>query len=147
MKLYHVSTIKYNDGDRITLLPNEEASYYKNADSLQRDVVNRFDKFIDTYYPNYLHRCNALFVFDNPRYAFWFNPNGYIYEVDMRVSYKGPFVLVTTLMQFIDNRNKADAILKEYYSPDYAVDKKEWCAFEYLGNEMTIIQKIDFEAY
>lgn len=145
MKLYHVSNKEYNIGDTITLLPDENALYYESADSLQRDAINRFDKYIDAYYPTYLHRRNALFAFDNPQYAFWFNPEGYIYEVEMKVSYKGPFVLVTTLMQFIDNKNKADAILKEYYSPDYSIDKTEWYAFEYLGDEMTIIQKIDYE--
>lgn len=147
MKLYHVSTIKYNDGDRITLLPDEDASYYINANSVQRDVVNRFDKFIDAYYPTYLHRRNALFAFDNPLYAFWYNPKGYIFEVDMKVSYKGPFVLVDTLRQFIDNKAKADAILKEYYSPDYVVDKTKWFAFEYLGNNITIIKQIPYDSF
>ena len=145
MKLYHVSDKEYNVGQTIVLHPDENALSYENADSLQRDTIDCFDNYIDACYPTYLHRRNALFTFDKPQFAFWYNHEGHIYEVNMKVSYRGPFVLVNTLMQFIDDKNKADAILKEYYNPDYSVDKNEWYAFEYLGNEMTIIQRIDIK--
>lgn len=79
MILYHSSDLKYNIGDIITLLPGEDVLYYKNADSLQRDVVNRFDQFIDANYPTYLHRRNALFASDNQPRAFGYNPRGWCF--------------------------------------------------------------------
>ena len=144
-RLYHFTTENYSPG-QIIVVPEGEFSFsYSQGGEKNKQTIDYFDEYASIHYPNYVPRKKAVFAFDNPRYAFWYNHEGHIYEVDMKVSYRGPFVLVNTLMQFIDNKNKADAFLKDYYNPDYSVDKNEWYAFEYLGNEMTIIQRIDFK--
>lgn len=142
MRLYHVANNEYQAEQVIIVPEGEHAIYYQEADSRQKDTVDCFDDYIDKHYPNYQHRKNLLFAFDNPRFAYCYNKKGIIYEVEMDVLYKGPFVLNNTLMQFLDDERKAEAIMKEYFNPDCSVVDSRWFVFEYLGEKMKIIKRV-----
>jgi len=142
MKLYHVANNEYQDEQVITVPEGEQAIYYQRADLPQKDTIDCLDNYIYKHYPNYQHRTKLLFAFDSPKFAYCFNKTGIIYEVEMDVLYKGPFVLNNTLMQFFDDERKAEAIMKEYVNPDNSIDDSKWLVFEYLGEEMKIIRRV-----
>ena len=140
MKLYHFSEHKYNVGDIIPPQKGNSISY-EIAKDIQKRTIECFDNYIVKHYPNYVLRKKAMFAFDDVKYAHMYgvqsHRKGAIYEIEMNVSYRGPFTLVNGLLSLLDYQDKVDGVLQEYFCP-----KADWKVFEYIGEEFIVTNVI-----
>lgn len=145
MIAYHVTNNVYLTGETVSIPEGQESRYHKSGTDDQRRTNEFFDNFIDCYYPELVHRKNALFAFEDLEDAKQFcrsTKSKFIYKVDFNVSYRGPFVLVNTLMKNLGNLEKCDAIAKEYFSPDKLIDNQDWLTYELIGPSFKVIQEL-----
>lgn len=146
MKAYHVTNELYNIGDEISIPKGEKSRYYINGTVEQRDTNDFFDNFIDRNHPDFVHRRSALFAFEDLKAAKEYcRAEGaqHIYEVDFTLSYRGPFVLVNTLMKNLAIPKKCEIIAKEYFSPNLSIlNGQEWYTYELIGSFFKVLQEI-----
>ena len=144
MKLFHASHSDYKEGAVISLDSYEYANYYLKSCSDQKKVINTIQRYITEYYPNYPKRCSSLFAFDSESIAGNYDPQAFVYEIEMDVQYKGPFVLVNELTKALSDVDKQQKILREYFNPNLTVDKGlDWQVYEYVDTSFRVIRKIE----
>ena len=138
LRLYHFSTEEYPSGS-IVKIPHEECALsYSNGDEMNKNTIDCFDEHISQEYPNYVLRKHAVYAFDKASYARRYGgANGHVYEIEMVVSYKGPFVLVNRLRKVLGNPEIVAKVLKEYFEPT-----EKWKVYEYLGKDFVVIDEV-----
>lgn len=142
MKLYHFSEKQYQIGDIVDLHGMNSISYDEATDK-QKRTIDCFDEYIVKHYPQFVLRRNAVFAFDDVKYAHMYgvqtHKKGKVYEIETEFSYKGPFALVNGLFSILDktDKDKEDCILQEYFSP-----KAIWKVFEYLSERFVVTNMI-----
>lgn len=144
MTLYHSSQLYYAPNHEMKLNEGVHSLFYNHANELQREVIDLFDKYVSLNHLGIPQRKNALFAFEKEHYAYWYNPDSFIYEIEMDYYCKGPFVLVDNVRKFIGDERKVNAILSEYYQPNLLIDNNtDWIVYEYLGESFRVIRRCE----
>ena len=140
MKLYHFTTREYSVGEKVTVPQGVSAFSYSNETEKKQKTIDCFDEYVSQKYPDYVSRKQAVYAFDDAKYAkhFGHGCKGRIYIIEMDVSYKGPMVLVNRLEKELGNKEREIKVLEEYFEPKHA-----WKEYEYLGKNFVVIKELD----
>jgi|GEM_PF-2881746 hypothetical protein len=139
--LYHISSKVYQPGEKILI--EDKTEYYKRKEGTHDNWV---DDLLDSSKPNgYLGRQKALYAFDSLENCEKligsdkrFNEQKHFYLVEMKNPIRVPMCLVNILLKGGIDSLKNDAIINEYWEP-----QQSWKCFEYVSNEMIIIQEVE----
>ena len=139
VKLYHFTTKEHSIGEIVPNTLGEYSFSYSKSNEINKQTIDCFDDYISQEHQNYVLRKHAVYAFDNASYAKRFGDSlcrqlkiniksGHVYEIEMEVSYKGPFVLVNRLQKSLGDSNQEKKVLEEYFCP-----KEKWKVYEYIG--------------
>lgn len=144
MRLFHITERNYQIGETISINDYVGDTCFYHERHIAHQWIN---DYLDARRPvGFPLRRKCIYAFDKPGYCFFFlarepSITDHCYEIEMDA--KGGFPMVLT-GRMIAHRNNAEilrAIAEEYWRPT-----KDWKYYEYIGNEMTIISEVKFDA-
>ena len=141
VELYHISSYDYKVGESISM--NLTCNYHNNTVVQQYGWVN---DFLDNARPERApERKKSIYAFDNPDFCVEFFKKQYpgaiktakLYKVSMSEVRKVPIALVSYIREKGKGHSQLSDIANEYWVPT-----QNWKAYEYISNEMSIVEII-----
>ncbi len=144
MRLFHITDRNYQIGETVSINDFDGNMCFYHERHMDHQWIN---DYLDTYRPEeFPLRRKCIYAFDKPGHCFFFldrepDVTDHCYEIEMDAIGGFPMVLTGRMIAHRNNAEILRAIAEEYWRPT-----KDWKYYEYIGNEMTIISEVKFDA-